>query len=224
VAGSSTDDATFEGWVDWVFNHPVTEPAWYQDQNAERWAASPVVVLNNITRLFEESPARLVVFSDAQADQGLWFLAFGYFDQGLSTLWEEGVLRSQRERCLRSIYVLFEQYFAVRCTPRVSDADGPNENPLNMSCYMWWDLLHHHADSPDGRVGSDMDSEVLLTLERILKLNHDACRRSALHGLGHWRDYCPAEATAIIDRFLEENPNLHPELRTYALESRAGVV
>jgi hypothetical protein len=86
VAGNSTDDAAFEGWVEWVFNHPVTEPAWYQDENAERWAASPVVVLNNITRLFEESPVRLAVFSDAEADQGLWFLAFGYFDQGLSTL------------------------------------------------------------------------------------------------------------------------------------------
>ena len=217
----STDDAAFEGWIEWVFAHPVTDPEWYLSETVERWTASPVTVVDYITRLFEEAPTHLEAFSDAQADQGLWFLAMGAFTEGLSLLWEDGVLESQRSRCLRSIYTLFERYFAVHCSPPFSDA---GENPLNMSCYMWWDLLHHHADSPDGRKGSDMDPEVLSTLERILKLEHDACRQSALHGLGHWHQWRPFEVAEIIQRFLENNPQLTPELRDYALEARSGKV
>jgi hypothetical protein len=69
-----------------------------------------------------------------------------------------------------------------------------------------------------------LDSAVLLTLDGILRLDNDACRRSALHGLGHWRVYRPVEATDVIDRFLRENPDLDPELRKYASEARAGLV
>jgi hypothetical protein len=113
VTHSQTDDAAFEGWVNWVFDHPVAKPGWYWNEEIEPWTASPVVILDYISRLFEEAPTRLAAFSEAQVGQGLWFLAFGHFDDGLSVLWADGVLSSQRERCLRSIYLLFEKYLAV---------------------------------------------------------------------------------------------------------------
>jgi hypothetical protein len=219
-----SDDLAFEHWVEWVFDHPVTDPEWYQGENANLWTASPVVTVDYITRLFEAAPACLQKFSDAQASQGLWFLASSIVFDGLSNVYSEGVLRSQRHRCVSSIYTLFEEYFAGRCSPHLSHINEAGANPLNVTCYMWWDFLAHHTDSPDGRVQSEMDSEILSVMANTLRLNHDACTESALHGLGHWHDYCSAEVVAIIDDFLASHPKLRPELHDYALEARAGSI
>jgi hypothetical protein len=224
VAKHSPDDLAFQHWIEWVFDHPVTDPEWYQAENVEFWVASPAVTVDYITRLFEAAPTHLQRFSDAQASQGLWFLASSIFFEGLSSLYSEGVLRSQRQRCIRSIYTLFEQYFAIRCSPHLSDIDELGANPLNVTCYMFWDFLHHFAANPEGRVGTDMDSDMLSTMERILRLNQDACTESALHGLRHWQHFCPADVAGIIDGFLASTPHLRQELRTYALDARAGRV
>ena len=126
------------------------------------------------------------------------------------------------------MHTLFEKYFAARCSQHLSHldkhTDEVNVNPLNVTCYMWWDFVAHHADSPDGRIGSDMDSEMLATMEKILRLSHEACSESVLHGLGHWQRHRPVEVAGIIDNFLANNPNIRPELRTYALNARAGHV
>lgn len=151
-------------------------------------------------------------------------MASGFFYDGLTCLFAEGVLQSQRERCIRSIYTLFEQYFAIQCSTHLSHINEPGANPLNVTCYMWWDFLAHLADGLEGPICADLDSEMLSTMERILGLKHDACTESALHGLGHWQRYRPAEAGGIIDNFLAANPDVRQELRTYALEVRAGPV
>lgn len=220
MAKHPSDDLTFEHWIEWMFDRPVTYPQWYQDEHVELWIASPVVIVDYIRRLFEAAPIHLQGFSDAQASQGLYFLVSGFFFDGLSALYGEGILQSQRQRCINSIYTLFKDYFAVRCSNHRSGGDEANENPLDGTCFMWWDLLHDFAQGPEGRIGSDMDSEILATLEKISQLNHDVCTKSALHGLGHWRVFCPDRVTAIIDTFLASNPNLDQDLRTYALQAR----
>jgi hypothetical protein len=224
VAKHSSDDLAFAHWVEWVFDHPVTEPEWYQGEDADLWINSPVVTIDYITRLFEAAPIHLQRYSDAQANQGLWFLASSIFFDGLSSLYGKGVLHSQRQRCITSICALFEHYFAIRCSPHLSHINEPDANPLNESCYMWWEFIWHMAEAPEGRIGSDMDSEILTAMERILRLDHVACKESALHGLGHWQHFCPAETAGIIDSFLTTNTNLRPELRTYALDARVGHV
>jgi hypothetical protein len=191
VAKHPSDDLTFEHWVEWVFDHPVTYPKWYQDENVELWIASPVVTIDYIRQLFEAAPTHLQGFSDAQANQGLYFLVSGFFFDGLSALYGESVLQFQRQRCINSIYTIFKEYFAVRCSSHRSGEYEVDENPLNQTCFMWWDLLHDFAQGPEGRIGSDMDSEILATMEKILKLNHDICIKSALHGLGHGELFVP---------------------------------
>jgi hypothetical protein len=224
VAKLSSDDLAFEHWVEWVFDHPVTKPEWYEDEDVELWINSPVVTIDYLTRLFAKTTVHLHRYSDTQANQGLWFLASSISFDGLSSLFGQGVLGSQRQRCISAMGLLFEHYFANRCTSHLSHIDEPDANPLNATCYMWWDFIAHWADSPEGRIGSEMDSEILATMEQILKLNHDACRESALHGLGHWHHFCPAEVATIIDRFLAPSTNLRPELHTYALNARTGHV
>ena len=220
----STSDPAFEHWVDWVFNHPVTNPEWYQSENAELWTASAVTTLDYVTRLFETAPTHLRAFSDAQASQGLWFLAGSFFCDGLSRLFDQDVLNSQRQRCIGSIYKLYKEYLAVRCSPHLGHIAEPGANPLNQVCYMWWDFIYYNSILPEDQCSSDVNLALLSVMAKILELNQDAGSESALHGLGHWHRRCPERVTAIIDSFLTANPNLRPELRDYALNARSGCV
>ena len=117
----------------------------------------------------------------------------------------------------------------MRCTPHLSHLDGrrtdPLEqgaSPLNSACYMWWDILPIHG-CPDIPERAEFDAEVLVVLQRLLAIPHDACRESALHGLGHWTiDY--SKVPFIIDDFLSHTPNLRPELVAYARSAKTGVL
>ena len=65
--------------------------------------------------------------------------------------------------------------------------------------------------------------ELDVTLRAILAIPHDACRESALHGIGHWvRHY--SQLADIVDQFLSGTPGLRPELVTYAESAKAGNV
>ena len=61
-------------------------------------------------------------------------------------------------------------------------------------------------------------------MAEILALDSLACQESALHGLGHWQHAYPEEVQQIIDRFLNANKNLRPELAAYARSARTGCV
>jgi hypothetical protein len=87
---------------------------------------------------------------------------------------------------------------------------------------MWWDALPIHG-RPDLSERAEFDAEALVVLERLLVIPHDACRESALHGIGHWADYYP-QVAAVVDNFLAQTPTLRPELVAYARDARTGGV
>lgn len=127
-----------------------------------------------------------------------------------------------RLRALRACVPLFEQVMAVRCSPHLSHLDEQPANPLNSACYMWWDILPIHG-RPDLPERAAVDAEILRLLPRLLSIPQDACRESALHGIGHWRIYYP-QLAAEVDAFLERTPGLRPELVAYALAAGEGTV
>jgi len=61
-------------------------------------------------------------------------------------------------------------------------------------------------------------------MAQTLEIDHVACLEGALHGLGHWHVYCPAEVEHIIDEFLAERSNLPSDLLEYARDARIGGV
>jgi hypothetical protein len=88
---------------------------------------------------------------------------------------------------------------------------------------MWWDLFPtwgHPALQSQAR----LDAEVLALLAQILTIPSDACRESALHGLGHWAASYPGSVDAIIGAWLHTQPALRPELHRYAACARRGCV
>ena len=127
-------------------------------------------------------------FSDAQLNQGFWFLANNSCSDHMFALLNPGVAWTKRKRCLSSTFILFERFFALRCSSHLShldtlETDTSMASPLNMICYMWWDVLPIYG-KPEEPGRREFDLMCLEVMKLTLGLDSDACRESALHGLG----------------------------------------
>jgi hypothetical protein len=221
--GQELTDIPFQDWVRHVFEHPVTNPQWHFDLDADCWNGSPSTTADYLARCFEAADALLSPFSDAQVNQGLWYLANGSSSDHMFALVDEGAPWPLRRRAIQAMYDLFDQCLARRCSPHLMHLDETESSPVNMICYMWWDLLPI-GSRPDEPSLADVDAECLSVMERILGLDSDACRESALHGLGHWATDYPERVGEIIDRWMRNTTHLRPELQDYALAARHGSV
>ena len=210
-------------WVAYVFDRPVTAPEWYWDEVRLGDEPGPVAELECFSRLCEAPVQYLVAISNAQLNQGFWYL-LGSGASALTLATHDATIPVARwVHCVRGFAPLFAGVFAPRCSPHLGHCDEPGADPLNSACYMWWDLLPLPA-LPEGLDRAALHAACLDALEAILALASDACRESVLHGLGHWAAYDRRRVAAIIDHFLAANPRLRPELRAYALAARGGCV
>ena len=221
---------SFDAWVDYVFNHPVEEDSWYlqRDEHGnplDWWVPTPLVAADYMVRLFENPRVLVGPYSDEQIDQGLWFimgrLVWGYCSSAL----EDVVPVEFQRRWVYSIIPLYRELFAERCSEHFGRrTDGPEPaRPLNMSCYMFWDMgnlydvaasiWHRHLVDP-----------VFDVLEQTLSLDSLACRESSLHGLGHVHESHPERVQSVIKRFLKSYPQARPHLRAYAECAAVGAV
>jgi hypothetical protein len=197
-----------KAWIGHIFNHSISEPAWYWADDAEEWSGPREQIPVLIAETFESDGELLAGFSDGQLDQGFWYLVGDTRPEFMQTLTSETIPLEVRLRALKSFVPLFEQLMAVRCLS---------------ACYMWWDLLRF----PLWDQRSDIQFSIIEILRGILAIPNDACRESALHGIGHLRGDCPeyeTQISVIIDEFLAQNPDLRPELVAYAECARQGNV
>ena len=203
-------EAILQSWIDYVFIDQTDKPEWAGPREQ-----IPVL----ISETFERSGELLAKFSDEQLDQGFWHLLSEGPPQFMGTLANETIPLEPRLRAVRSIATLFEQVMAVRSTSHLSHLDDKGASPLNSACYMWWDLLRLVLCS------TSLVTQVIATLHRQLVIPHDACRESALHGIGHLRRDSPQyqkQLSGIIDEFLDGTPGLRTELIAYAEQARRG--
>jgi hypothetical protein len=223
--GTPLTNLTFEEWLIYVFDRPVNDsmPEWYWDLDADWWRGSSLQIIEFVTQAFEHAGRLLQPYSDAQLDQGLWFIVSNGCSDYMFALLDPGVSWPARQRCVRSMHNLFAECFAKRCTPHLSHLDEPGASPLNMVCYMWWDILPIGAQ-PNDPDHAGLDREILAVMESTLHLDSVPCQESALHGLGHWQHYYPQRVGEIIDTFLRSQKNLREELRTYAMSAASGCV
>jgi hypothetical protein len=215
-----SDSSSLAKWIEYVFDHPVTDPAWHCAPHAPEWEGPPAQVATHIAETFEDSRRLLARFSDEQLNQAFWFLVSS--SEFMYALVDPGVPSSSRLRALRSFVPLFEQVMAARCSPHLSHLDESGANALNSACYMWWDILSVYG-CPEEPARAEFDAEVLVVLRRLLAISHDACRESALHGISEWSIYYP-KVQEILDEFLSLTPHLRPELVSYAQRARVGNV
>jgi hypothetical protein len=209
-------------WIEHVFDHPVTDPAWHWALDAPKWEGPPAQVATHIAQTFEDSGRLLAGFSDEQLNQAFWFLVSNICSEFMYALVDPAVPSASRLRALRSFVPLFEQVMATRCSPHLSHLDEHGANPLNSACYMWWDILPINA-CPEEPARAEFDAEVLAVLRRLLAIPHDACRESALHGISEWSMNYP-QVSGIVEDFLACTLDLRPELVSYAQRAKVGNV
>lgn len=213
-------DTSLTDWISFLFDHPVEDPAWHFGAYALLEPESERVA-ELIAETFERSAELTSPFSDEQLNQGFWFLLNPGNSDYMRCLSDDSVPWALRRRVLRSFVPLFRDVMSTRCTPSLAHEEKLS-SALNSACFMWWDLL----PLTEGWFGAEdvqLADEVLAVLSDLLQIPHDACRESALHGLGHWAMHYP-RAAEIIDRFLRDSSNLRPELVEYAEQARTGHV
>lgn len=193
----------------------------------QRWEKHPAAVrVGQMALLLERHAQVFAPYSDKQVAEGLWSLSTAEYAR---LLLAPGVSPSLRQRYLDAIFLLFEQCFAKRCPPPPLDNSGEafyERHPLNLPCEMWWDNFQLWG-GPDDPARAEVDQAALMVMHKILSLDSEACRLSALHGLGHWADFYPEQVHTIIDAFLREadaQSTLRPELKHYAQQARMGHV
>ena len=224
--GNKLQNLTFEHWLAHVFDHPVpegNENAWYWETDRDWWEEDSAESVDFMTQAFEQAGSVLEPFSAAQLNQGLWFLASNACSSHMFSLMNESIPWTARRRCISSMHQLFEQCFARRCSPHLSHLDEPGASPLNLVCYMWWDIIPLYG-KPDDPAGRQLGEAVLQVMESTLQLNSIACCESALHGLGHWQPAYPERVGQIIDSFSMRRPDLPDRLRTYMRNAYTGYV
>ncbi len=204
---------SFDEWVKFTFDHPVTDPAWYwSDSWDEFWDAwsegfAPEQQLRYATQLFQGASVLLIgTYSIEQINQGLTMLLSGPTDFRIADLiWSRQLSLPVREGCIASMVRLFQSVFS-----RVV---------VEHACFMWWDELREwdHQEDRDPR-----SKEAILTaLELILNLPSRDCQMSALHGLGHLRH---PDKEKIIRGYVQRHSELDEEIREYAQAAIEGTV
>ena len=218
---------TFEEWLRYVFDHPV-DPAkleWYWDMDREDWNEDEHAedAVRFLTQAFEHAATVFQPYSDAQLNQGLWFIASNACSNHMFALMNVSVPWPARQHCIESFHQLYEQCFARRCTPHLSHIDEPGAGPLNSVCYMWWDI-NPIAGGPADPAGKEFDRTILQVMESTLQLDSIACQESALHGLGHWQHHYPQRVGKIIDKFSMSHRDLPEKLQEYMRNAYVGYV
>ncbi|MEO0563593.1 MAG: hypothetical protein AAF125_15905, partial [Chloroflexota bacterium] len=193
--------------------------------------------LAHISRLFNHIRFVLGQYSFAQVDQGLWYLVSAGGSDYFHAFADPRVPLKVRLDCLNTTFFVFSVLYTRWCDLVMSSQPGSANievNPLNMTCYMWWDLVPLYANPmtpPEDidnierwRATLELQPTILDVMGRTLAIDHIACQEAALHGLGHWHSAYPGEVTAIVDAFLDANPDIPPELAAYAKAARVGNV
>lgn len=209
---------------------------WWQADAPYLHDLTPAQTVAYITRTFNEVEAVAAPYTDAQLEQGLNYLSSTACSDYMRALTDPAVPVMDRRAAVMSFYTLYEKLYAVRCD-RISAlaTQPPAGNPLNTSCYMWWDVIALYPATPDAppddaearprhQAMLDLVDTAFDVMGRTLALDHIACQEAALHGLGHWQYAYPQRAAAMIDAFLDANPALNADSRRYALAARRGMV
>lgn len=150
--------ATFEQWLEFVFNHPVRKCEWYWDEDFNsRWETlelTDTILVRYMTRLFLE-PGALSSYSLDQVEQGLWFLLNESTpgQQSKALLRREAAL-IERVACIHAMSSFFRN-FILAVTPGHFDPKAPTIG-VDGAAYMWWDIfpmhfyMRGHAPDPTG--------------------------------------------------------------------------
>ena len=208
----------YKEWIGFIFDNEAAE----SDLDGDEFKASNEEIVELIRLTCFHCGTDLKNHSNHQVDKGLCRL-FYPFDAYVFSFEDPDVDCKDIVMSLQSIQYLYLDLFNERCDPVLSYLDEPTDNPLNGVCYMLWDVtpLSFWNNNPNRK---QYYSAIATVMEKALYLSNPACVESALHGLGHIQNYAEELVGQILDRFLEKQKNLRPELICYANNARIGYI
>jgi hypothetical protein len=130
----------YSEWIRFVFDHPVEGhlPEWYHREDAPEFIASHEDYAILLSETFSRSGNDLLVYSDGQVNQGLWYLTNPATSDFIHSLSHPTVSMNRRVESLRSVFDLYRDCFAKRCAETLGHTDEPGASELNPICYMFW--------------------------------------------------------------------------------------
>jgi hypothetical protein len=205
-------DALYLQWIEHIFGRPDEKP---RDLFFEFgvFPASDRELVELIRLTMSRSGEDLKIYTDEHIHAGL----SGIFSVDYSCIGhslQQAGFSANLEAAINAIEALYVDLFTCRCSPTLSHLNEVG-NPVNAICYMLWDVtvLGYWEGRPDREAGQTCIAELM---RRVLSIEHDACRESALHGLGHLAHYRSDLVEPIVGEFLRSSGALRPELRHYA--------
>jgi hypothetical protein len=209
----------YQEWLKHVFDHEIKYPLpqWYWDEDAPSFEASDEEMTELINQTFRDAGKDLIKYTDAQVDQGIWYFVSMSCSDFLRSLNSSAVPLEKRREAIQNIFHLYSDCFAKRCAETLGHLSEEG-SPLNSSCYMFWDISPLTVGETQ-----EIQDAVLNVLEKILTIEHRACRESALHGLSEMSFSRREETQKIIDDFLGKT-KLDEKLLAYARNAREGNV
>lgn len=220
----------YQQQLDFVFNRPVTEPAWYWqiiDAEEDPFNGEDAQVAFTFIEALCVNPAKdLAPFNDSQVGQGLGFI----FDSACSNLthgFKAAPMPFERKLvALRNLYTLFRDVLVPRCAPVLSASSQEPSMQLTYICYMFWDVtpLSGQWQGVTKEERRTYYEAVAWVMQQCLSAPNPAVVESGLHGLGHMVFDYPAVAVPIIDAYLEKHKTRHDPLTNYARAARTGMI
>lgn len=134
------------------------------------------------------------------------------------SIFAEDVPMWLRADVLNKMHTVFAEIFVRRCGQTLASRAIAPQSPWNQLCFMWWELLPRHG-VPFESFLEETDIVIVRLIGALLKLDHLACKESALHGLALWFAARPDDVRREIDKNACFIP---PVLSDYALAARAG--
>jgi hypothetical protein len=204
--------ASFEEFIDFLFNHEVVPIPESESGDPEPWywkvevIFDPIAVATYYSRLFNAPNFLLTQFRHDQIEQGFWAIQSCNIECSVAEIiWHRHVPFVMRVNCVRSMFNLYEKLFSHFLSETAAE--------------MWWDSLAYdwHCGNrarQNGGEDEQMQDVMFSTLENVLALPSANCQAYALHGLGHLHH---PDTKSLIDRYLGNHPNIDEGLREYAL-------
>jgi len=226
VIGERILEATFDEWLTYIFERPDGELVthWSFGEKIPYWEVDATITSRYVAQTYEESKTWTKRYSVKQIADGISFTHSSSLGDVFAVFTDDAIPWDDRRRAIQAITTLYRDCFQILCEPGLSHLNECSKNPLNGVCYMFWDIFPIYGQAEDKTL-KERDDECLRVMERTLQIDHEACRESSLHGLGHWALSYRARASSIIEQSLKTvRKRLRPELLSYADRAKSGNV
>lgn len=177
--GGDPNFLSLDEWVRFVFDRPEADmrSAWYLSDDLIEPEIPNKVLCEYVAHVFGDLDFLIKNYSLPQLAAGINYIvnpSVSYVSYALLDFDVPEGLRLCSISKMRNVYIyLFDKW----C--------GTSSDFLDYVCYMWWDFFPRHGFPFDVRF-EKTDSLIVSILGDILCLGNFECKRSALHGLGHW--------------------------------------